>query len=105
MYSITQAVKRANKEELFQAETIEKAPSSRLDMPAVEIQTNAPVQPPSLEDSEPEPIDPALCALISEAIVVINDMLEVGVAASIFSNNTAFNGFIIATPDARPPYR
>lgn len=46
------------------------------------------------------PADPAIKALIDEAVRVINDMLEVGSGASIFSE-LDYEGFIIAVPDFR----
>lgn len=43
-------------------------------------------------------------ALIGEAISVINDMLETGTAASLFSS-IDYEGFILVFADARPPFK
>ncbi len=44
----------------------------------------------------------AVAALIDEAIEVINDMLEVGTCASLYSYS--YNGLIVPTPSAIPPF-
>ena len=44
-----------------------------------------------------------VAALIEEAVYVINDMLEVGGAANIFSV-IDYEGFICVVPDERPPF-
>lgn len=46
--------------------------------------------------------NPQIAVLIDEAVSVINDMLEVGSAASLHSLD--YEGFIIAVPSARPPF-
>lgn len=48
--------------------------------------------------------DSNVMATINEAVAIINDMLEVGLGASIFSE-IDYEGFIIAVPSARPPFK
>ena len=56
-------------------------------------------------NSEISESDPAVEALIKEATEIINDFLEVGLAASMFSDsNLDFSGHIIVVADARPPF-
>lgn len=61
-----------------------------------------------VEENEPSVISetklaPEVAKVVYEAVNVINDMLEVGLAASIFSD-LDYEGFIIAVADARPPF-
>ncbi len=58
----------------------------------------------SCQISEVSMDDPAVAALIDEAIMVINDMLEVGRPALMYSERD-YEGLIIAVADARPPFK
>lgn len=47
--------------------------------------------------------DPNVVLLVSEGLAVIRDMLEVGSAASLFSD-IVYDGFILVVEDFRPPF-